>query len=159
MDICGEIYEHLEGLGDVSDVFEQYNIDMTTGDEEDLRIALEDDSDLYSDICDVIYDDVDEVADNISYLSYCDVEDSELGRLLKNGNWARIESIIREARYYGELEDAVSDWWSDHEEEIKELQGEDFEEEEEEENYDEGFDESLNHYKPTRKRVNFKDLK
>ena len=153
MDIREEIYDHLNDIGDVSDVFEQYDIDLTTGDEEDLRIALEDDDDLYSDVCDVIYDNADEVVDNVQYLSYCDVEDSELGRLLRNGDWAGLESIIRSARFYDEINDAVSDWWSDHEDEIEELQNEDEDEDEEdeededaevdsgEEDYDEGFDE------------------
>jgi hypothetical protein len=161
-----EIMDYINDIGDVNDVFEKYDLDSTSSDD-DFASALQDDEDLRDSICSVIYHDPDAVVENVDQLEdavsdgYTD--DATLGQYLREGNWAALEEIIRNVSFYSEVYDASSEWWSDHEDEIEQLQNdedEDYAEDEDEdsevetneEDYDEGFEESM--HRPRRIRYN-----
>ena len=157
-----EIVDYINDIGDVNDVFEKYDFDSTS-DEDDFSNALLDDEDLRDSVCSVIYHDPDAVVENVDQLedAVSDglVDDATLGQYLREGNWAALEEIIRNVSFYSEVYDASSKWWSDHEDEIEQLQNdedEDYDEDEDsdvetsDEDYDEGFEESM--HRPIRVR-------
>lgn len=148
MDIKSEIVDYLEGRADdVESLFDYYGLDPREDSDSDFESCVYDDEDLRSDVCDVIYHDPDEVVDNVFVLDDADVDDATLGNLLRDGNWAGIESIIRETLFYQEIDDAISEYLSNHEDELEEIRNEededdDSEVEEDEDDYDEGLEDS-----------------
>lgn len=158
MDLVPEILSYLDNIGGVQEVFDNYNLDYDC-DEDDLESELQDDDSLNYEVCEVIYHNSDNVIENTYYLGEAVsdglVETSRLGELLCDGNWAELETIIRNVMFNSEVHFAVSDWWTAHEDEIEELQNEgDGDEDEDDddspstvelsdEEYDEGFEESM----------------
>lgn len=148
MDIKSEIVDYLESCAeDVESLFDYYGLDPREDSDDDFASRVYDDEDLRSDVCDVIYHDPDEVVDNVLVLEDADIDDATLGSLLRDANWAGLETIIRETLFYHEIDDAISEYLSNHEDELEEIRNEededeDSEVEEDEEDYDEGFEES-----------------